>query len=71
MNCYVNNNCSRIQCCTDLPLIKRTIESFIEINPCTKEIEIGIENMQYKIGPKEYIWGAYQTFDMNGIFTLG
>jgi len=66
VSCSVPSSYSAIDCCIDVKLIGRTINARISLDPCTYEIEIGIEKLKIKKSLLDYKWGEKEIFTLQG-----
>ena len=78
--CTITSKCTEINCCLDVSLIGRTIEAFIDLDPCYKTMELGIEAYKTKINLLRYTFGKsysnnyimiiYPVLGISHIYTL-
>ena len=76
--CTITSKCTEINCCLDVSLIGRTIEAFIDLDPCYKTLELGIEAYKTKINLLRYTFGKsyydimiiYPVLGISHIYTL-
>jgi hypothetical protein len=69
-NCRISSGCTVIQCCTDLPLIGRTLNYKININACSHTLVLQIETFQLQLSPLDFEFGEEQTFSIDQIFSI-
>lgn len=78
--CTITSKCTEINCCLDVSIIGRTIEAFIDLDPCYKTLELGIEAYKTKINLLRYTFGKsysnnyimiiYPVLGISHIYTL-
>lgn len=57
--CSISSKCTEIQCCLAVPSIGRNFDAFIDLDPCYKTLELGIEEYMTKISLLNYSFGTF------------
>ena len=70
MTCSVPDYCTAIDCCVDIPFIRRFVNFYIDLDACTYELNIGIENFGRSISLLEYSWGLTKTISVKGVLFI-
>ncbi|XP_046562947.1 uncharacterized protein LOC124271840 [Haliotis rubra] len=65
VRCHLTFNCSTVDCCVDVRLIKRTIQAKFDVDICNLQMTVIIERLSYTVSLLEYVWGT------EGHFILG
>lgn len=55
--CSISSKCTEVKCCMEVKPISRNFEAYINIDPCYKTMEIGIEEYKTKINLLTYSFG--------------
>jgi hypothetical protein len=69
--CRVNDSCTVIDCCVNVPLLNQTFNFYLDIDPCYQEVTVGIEKMftTQKL-LNGYTFGFLHNFTLLGIGRL-
>ena len=70
ISCHVADVCSKIDCCLHVPLINRTFNFDVDIDPCYQEFVVGIEKMSHKYKLLSYKFGTLEHFNVLGLLRL-
>ncbi|XP_048250793.1 uncharacterized protein LOC124111176 [Haliotis rufescens] len=62
VKCHLAASCSALDCCVNVPLIKRTIQAKFDVDICALEITMSIEKLSYKLSLLQYTWGVAGDF---------
>lgn len=65
--CSIASTCSQIHCCLAVNPVGRNFEAFIDLDPCYKTLEVGIEEYRTKINLMTYSFGRYNVHACNKI----
>ncbi|XP_048258717.1 uncharacterized protein LOC124137708 isoform X1 [Haliotis rufescens] len=65
VRCHLASNCSTVDCCVDVRLIKRTIQAKFDVDVCNLQLTMTIEKLSYTVSLLEYEWRT------EGHFILG
>jgi hypothetical protein len=57
--CSVSSKCTQIHCCLAVDAIGRNFQAFLDLDPCYKTLEVGIEDYRTKINLMTYSFGMY------------
>ncbi|KAL3873935.1 hypothetical protein ACJMK2_037012, partial [Sinanodonta woodiana] len=69
-SCYIPDYCTGIECCLDVPLIKRSIHVYVEFDVCKYKMKLGIENFNTDMMLLNFDWGLKKTLQLQGIFQI-
>ncbi|KAK3609657.1 hypothetical protein CHS0354_035942 [Potamilus streckersoni] len=70
-SCYLHDTCTGVSCCVEVKeLGGRTITMELELLPCQKRFQFGIEQLKFSKTLIDYNWGTQEKFYLNGIFRL-
>ncbi|WAR05120.1 hypothetical protein MAR_020489 [Mya arenaria] len=67
MACHIKDYCTGIECCIEVPVIKRSLTAYLFLNACDYKLEIGIEDYTLNISLLAYSWGQWDEFNLLGI----
>ncbi|XP_071145140.1 uncharacterized protein [Mytilus edulis] len=70
VRCYINGHCSSIDCCVYDEKILTSLNVFINIDSCTNNLEVGIENLKYSKSLLEFEWKTQHEIYLGGIYRL-
>ncbi|VDI06314.1 Hypothetical predicted protein [Mytilus galloprovincialis] len=65
--CHISGTCTDVNCCVHIPLINKTFDAYIKLDPCYEKLSVGIEKMhnQYKL--LDYTYGKTENFNLLGL----
>ncbi|KAK3102203.1 hypothetical protein FSP39_009587 [Pinctada imbricata] len=64
--CQVTSECTKINCCLDVPLLNRTFSFYLHIDACYKTLSVGIEKQVRKHSLIGYSFGTVERFNLRG-----
>ncbi|CAG2190136.1 COL12A [Mytilus edulis] len=66
--CRVNDSCTTIDCCVNVPLLNQTFNFYLDIDPCYQEVTVGIEKMLTTQKLLDgYTFGSFNNFTLLGV----
>lgn len=66
--CTINKDtCTGLDCCIGVPLTNKTMNFYINVNHCYKDIRVGVETMfrEYKL--LDYSYNTPEKFNLRGV----
>ncbi|XP_067658325.1 uncharacterized protein [Haliotis asinina] len=69
-NCYLSSNCMSVECCTDIPHIRRSLKSLFALDICTLTVEMKLERLTFNLSLLEYEWGTTAHFSIGSFIIL-
>lgn len=65
--CHISGTCTDVNCCVHIPLLNKTFDAYIKLDPCYEKVSVGIEKMhnQYKL--LDYTYGKTENFNLLGL----
>ncbi|KAJ8320500.1 LOW QUALITY PROTEIN: hypothetical protein KUTeg_002087 [Tegillarca granosa] len=70
VSCHQSNSCTAVECCVTVETLSRTIQTFVNIDPCTYDMSVGIENMKFYSSLLDYTWGSSLSVWFYGVVRL-
>lgn len=58
--CHLKEDCTSLECCVGVEYLTRNIKSFLTIDPCTSELQVGIGKFSRNISLAHYRWGTVE-----------
>lgn len=68
--CILSGTCTGVKCCISVPRLSLSIEAYVEINPCNKTLQVGIENLRFNRSLYGYKFGEHEQFDLYGYVVI-
>ncbi|KAK3101942.1 hypothetical protein FSP39_007535 [Pinctada imbricata] len=68
--CQVTSECTKINCCLDVPLLGRTFSFYLHIDACYNTLSVGIEKQYRKHSLIGYSFGTVERFNLKGTVRL-
>ncbi|KAK6174798.1 hypothetical protein SNE40_013376 [Patella caerulea] len=68
--CNVPDYCTGINCCLEVPFLRRSFNALASINMCTYVLTIGIEDVKFKTSLVNYEWGKPAHFNLRGVVRI-
>lgn len=68
--CILSGICTGVKCCISVPRLSLSIEAYVEINPCNKTLQVGIENLRFNRSLYGYTFGEHEQFDLYGFVVI-
>ncbi|XP_062579219.1 uncharacterized protein LOC134241150, partial [Saccostrea cucullata] len=69
-NCRIFSRCTAIQCCTDISLIRRTLNYTISIDACAHSLLLQIETFRWELSLVSFHFGKEQKFSIDQVFSI-
>lgn len=58
--CHLKEDCTSLECCVGVEYLTRNIKTFLTIDPCTSELQVGIGKFSRNISLAHYKWGTVE-----------
>lgn len=55
--CNLKSDCTSSECCTEIDFLKRSLHTYLDIDPCNFVMKVGIEKFSREISLADYQWG--------------
>lgn len=68
--CYLQKSCTGVQCCVSVPQTGLSVEAFVEVSPCNRQLRVGIENLKFNKSLYGYKFGEKEKFDLFGVVVV-
>ena len=65
--CHISDTCTAIDCCAYIPLLNKTFNFFLNIDPCYEQLSVGIEKMHHEYKLLDYQYGRTDHFNLLGV----
>lgn len=60
LDCYIPSSCTAVYCCLNATVpFRRSLSTFLDIDPCNQRLLIGIENFIHSISLYDIVFGMY------------
>lgn len=70
MTCRLPDYCTGIQCCTDIPLLGRSLEAHVLLDVCHYKLSIGLEKLQVNVSLFDYHYDTWEVISLGNMFRL-
>lgn len=70
VTCHFLSSCSGIHCCVDVPAISSTFSTKLEIDPCTFQMVVSIDQLSFSKNLFEYEWGQEEEVWLFGVVRM-
>ncbi|CAC5374575.1 unnamed protein product [Mytilus coruscus] len=70
ITCNLDSSCRAIDCCLDVPVIKKSVHIFMNLDSCNYQLRVGIEKLQFNITLRDYQFGEWTLVDLNGVIRM-
>lgn len=70
VTCHFLSSCSGIHCCLDVPAISSTFSTKLEIDPCTFQMVVSIDQLSFSKNLFEYEWGQEEEVWLFGVVRM-
>lgn len=58
--CHIPSTCTTIQCCVDATTpLGRSFTTVLDLDPCTHQLTLGIENFEHKVSLLDFKFGMH------------
>jgi hypothetical protein len=68
--CHVYEFCTGVRCCSDLPVLSRSINSWLILDHCNYKLSVGFEKFSYNISLHTFRFGTEQIVNIKGVVRL-
>ena len=55
--CHLKADCNSVECCTEVPFLRKTFRTSVTLDPCNFLLTVSIERMTREITLTGYSWG--------------
>ncbi|VDI33335.1 Hypothetical predicted protein, partial [Mytilus galloprovincialis] len=70
VKCYINEQCTSVDCCVYDEKTLRSYNVFIHIDSCNDSLDVGIEKYKFSKSLLDFIWKNQHDVNLGGIFQL-
>ncbi|ESO82597.1 hypothetical protein LOTGIDRAFT_236952 [Lottia gigantea] len=70
LSCQVPDFCTGIDCCLQVPFLKRSFRAVASINMCTNVLTLSIEKIKLQKSLINYNWGQPDSFNLRGVIRV-
>ncbi|XP_062596534.1 uncharacterized protein LOC134257978, partial [Saccostrea cucullata] len=68
--CHLKEDCTSTECCVEVEYMTRNIKTYLNIDPCSSELQVSIEKFSRNISLTQYKWGQFDKLQLGGIIRL-
>ncbi|XP_041378093.1 uncharacterized protein LOC121390363 [Gigantopelta aegis] len=68
--CHITDSCSAIDCCVQIPYVKRTVHLTFNLDICKLTLDLSLENLKYTVSLMEYNWNTEDEFILGSLGRL-
>ncbi|CAG2252209.1 unnamed protein product [Mytilus edulis] len=68
--CHLYSSCTGVTCCSSFPRINRNVNTQLRLDPCKREMTIGIEKLEITISLFGYTYGEVVKVKLHGVIGL-
>ena len=69
-SCHLYEFCTGVRCCTEVPILGRSINSWLMLDHCNYKLSVGFEKFSVNVSLSTYTFGEEQLLDVNGVLRL-
>ncbi|XP_060573589.1 uncharacterized protein LOC132731425, partial [Ruditapes philippinarum] len=70
IGCYISDMCTAIRCCLEVDIIKTSVQFYVTVDGCEKQLTVGIEQMNTVKDISGYKFGSWDRFYLNGVYKI-
>lgn len=70
VTCRISSSCATVQCCVDVPEISSSFNTKLEIDPCTFQMVVSIDQLRFSKFLFEYDWGQEEEVWLFGVVRM-
>lgn len=68
--CHLYDFCTGVRCCSDIPLLDRSINTWLIIDHCNYKLSVGFEKLSINVSLRDYEMGKQKDVIINGVFRI-
>ena len=68
--CHLYSFCTGVTCCSDLPQLQRSFNTWLILDHCNFKLSVGIEQFSLNISLHDFKFGRKEMVNLNGVFRL-
>ncbi|XP_052083539.1 uncharacterized protein LOC127720831 [Mytilus californianus] len=68
--CHLYSSCTGVTCCSSFPRINRNVNTQLRLDPCKRQMTIGIEKLEITISLFGYTYGEVVKVKLHGVIGL-
>ena len=68
--CHLYDFCTGVRCCSDLPLLGRSINTWLILDHCNYKLSVGFEKFSINVSLHDYDLGSQKKVIVNGVFRI-
>jgi hypothetical protein len=69
-SCVISASCSGVKCCTDIALLKTSIQTGVSVDKCRGKVFIQLEKLDIVLMLKDFNYSSWQTYTIQNVFRL-
>ncbi|XP_052083606.1 uncharacterized protein LOC127720906 [Mytilus californianus] len=70
MTCVLLSSCTTVDCCFDVNIINHSFNVKLQLDPCNKNLVVGIEDFAIAISLYDFEWGVKQNLYMKNVVRI-
>ncbi|KAL5013968.1 hypothetical protein ScPMuIL_008238, partial [Solemya velum] len=70
ITCVLPTTCTGVDCCVDIDVLGKAVNTFVNLDSCTHTLDIGIERLKFRTSLLGYKWGDVKQLDLFGVFRI-
>ncbi|KAL5015120.1 hypothetical protein ScPMuIL_009390 [Solemya velum] len=70
ITCVLSTSCTGVDCCVDIDVLGKAINTFVDLDACAYTMDIGIEKLKFRTSLLGYKWGEMKQIDLFGVFRI-
>ncbi|XP_053400990.1 uncharacterized protein LOC123541000 [Mercenaria mercenaria] len=70
IGCYISNMCTAVQCCLELDIVQTSVQFYVTVDGCEKQLTVGIEQMETVKDLRNYQFGSWDRFYLYGVYRI-
>lgn len=68
--CHLYDFCTGVRCCSDIPLLDRSINTWLILDHCNYKLSVGFEKLSINVSLHDYEMGKEEDVIINGVFRI-
>ena len=68
--CHLYDFCTGVRCCSDVPLLGRSINTWLILDHCNYKLSVGFEKFSINVSLHDYDLGSQKKGIVNGVFRI-
>ena len=69
-SCHLYDYCTGLTCCTEVDIIGRSINTYLTLDPCNRQLKVGIERLGLNVSLFDYSYGQLEHLRLFGMVNL-